>query len=362
MANSSAQQAAGADISLNLPREDAALQPLTPQEEARAHALADGVDLSSPQGFVQFGIGAQRRLADQAGGLLARMGSQPLGEAQQQLHQLIAMVDSLGADGVDRGGWLDGLLGGPARRMRRMGERFEAISARMDRVAGELDQTRMALLKDVGVLEELYRLNAAQVRELEVVILAGERALDRAHGQLAALRGQSAGGDPLAGQAARDMAGSIARFEQRLHDLMLSRMVGMQTAPQIRLVQDNNRLLAEKMQTAIYTALPLWRQQMVVALGLARQQSALEAQQQVNRATGQFLRRNARQIRQQGRAVQQEIARGIVEADTLQAVNAELLGAIQDSLDAQEQARQRRAQAERELADAQARMRQALAR
>jgi uncharacterized protein YaaN involved in tellurite resistance len=220
----------------------------------------------------------------------------------------------------------------------------------------------MALLKDMTVLDKMYELNLDYLKQLDVYIAAGEQALHELHAtKIPALEAEvAASNDVMAAQRLADLQQAATRFERRLHDLKLTRMIAIQTAPQLRLIQSNDQNLVEKIQSSILTTVPLWKNQIVIAISLYRQQKAVELQKQVTDTTNELLAKNAALLRDGSAKVGREVERGIVDVETLQKVNADLVATLEDTIRIQEEGRAKRIEAESEIGRLQVELRQKL--
>ncbi len=220
----------------------------------------------------------------------------------------------------------------------------------------------MALLKDMTVLDKMYELNLDYLKQLDVYIAAGEQALTELHTvKIPALEAEvAASSDVMAAQRLADLQQAATRFERRIHDLKLTRMIAIQTAPQIRLIQSNDQNLVEKIQSSILTTIPLWKNQIVIAISLYRQQKAVELQKQVTDTTNELLSKNAELLREGSAKVGREIERGVVDVETLQKVNADLIATLEETISIQEEGRAKRVEAEGEIGRLQVELRQKL--
>ena len=232
----------------------------------------------------------------------------------------------------------------------------------IDQIEHELEQARMAMLKDITVFDGLFEKNLEYFRDLQVYIVAGEEKLAELRDQtIPALRAEAqAKGDAMSAQVVRDFEDTVNRFEKKVHDLKLSKTIAIQTAPQIRLIQNNDKVLVDKIQTAILSTIPLWKSQIVIALGLERQKNVLELQRSVTDATNELLTKNAELLRQNSVDVARESERGVVDLETLKKVNSDLITTIEETIKIQRQGREARLDAERELAGIEDQLKQTL--
>ena len=340
-----------------------AVEALTPEERAKAEEIKNGIDLMDSQTAILYGVGAQRNLAEFSDNILANVRNKDTGYVGDLMGELVEKVRDVGVDEAE-GGFLDKLpfLRSAARAVRRLLARYEKIEVQIDRIQRDLEEARMQMLKDVAMFDGLYEKNLEYFRGLQVYIVAGEEKLRETREEtLPRLRAEAqAKGDPMSAQVVRDFEDTVDRFEKKLYDLKLSKSIAIQTAPQIRLIQNNDKLLVDKIQTAILSTIPLWKGQIVIALGLARQQSALQMQRSVTDTTNELLQRNAELLKQNSLDVARESERGIVDLETLKKVNDDLISTIEETIQIQREGRAARQSAEAELAGIEQKLKDAL--
>ena len=340
-----------------------AVEALTPEERAKAEEIKNGIDLMDSQTAILYGVGAQRNLAEFSDNILANVRNKDTGYVGDLMGELVEKVRDVGVDEAE-GGVLDKLpfLRSAARAVRRLLARYEKIEVQIDRIQRDLEEARMQMLKDIAMFDGLYEKNLEYFRGLQVYIVAGEEKLRETREEtLPRLRAEAqAKGDPMSAQVVRDFEDTVDRFEKKLHDLKLSKSIAIQTAPQIRLIQNNDTLLVDKIQTAILSTIPLWKGQIVIALGLARQQSALQMQRSVTDTTNELLQRNAELLKQNSLDVARESERGIVDLETLKKVNDDLISTIEETIQIQREGRAARQSAEAELAGIEQKLKDAL--
>lgn len=240
--------------------------------------------------------------------------------------------------------------------------KYETLSQQIQKIQTDLDKSKIRLMEDVTMFDNLYEKNLEYFKALQLYIRAGEEKLDEliTH-TLPKLRDQAAQStDPMAAQVVSDFEASVSRFEKKVHDLKLSNMIAMQTAPQIRLIQNSDKDLVERIQSAIYNAIPLWKNQMVIILGLSRQKEALQQQRAINNTTNELLKRNAEMLKQNSIEAAKENERSIVDVETLKKVNADLITTIEGIIKVQQDGRTKRQNAERELVAIEDKLKQAL--
>ena len=330
------------------------IEELTPEQKIRVNELKESIDLMDSQASIQYGVGAQRNISSFADNILTQIRSKDSGYVGDMMSELMLKVKDVGVDKLGEESFLDKipLLKDASRSIRKFMQRYETLEVQIDRIEGELDKARMELLKDIGMFDGLYEKNLDYFRELQVYIVAGEEKIQEIRTEtLPALREQAqAKGDPMSAQLVTDFEDTVNRFEKKIHDLKLSKTIAIQTAPQIRLIQNNDKLLVDKIQTAVLNTIPLWKSQIVIALGLSRQQSALKMQREVSDATNALLKKNAELLKQNTIDVAKESERGIVDIETLKKVNADLIETIEETIKIQQEGRTARQNAETELA------------
>ena len=340
-----------------------AVEALTPEERAKAEEIKNGIDLMDSQTAILYGVGAQRNLAEFSDNILANVRNKDTGYVGDLMGELVEKVRDVGVDEAE-GGVLDKLpfLRSAARAVRRLLARYEKIEVQIDRIQRDLEEARMQMLKDITMFDGLYEKNLEYFRELQIYIAAGEEKLQELQETtLPQLHAEAAAkGDAMSAQVVRDFEDTVNRFEKKIHDLKLSKTVAIQTAPQIRLIQNNDKMLVDKIQTAILSTIPLWKSQIVIALGLHRQESVLKMQRSVSDATNTLLTKNAELLRQNSTEVARESERGIVDLETLKKVNADLISTIEETIKIQQEGRAARQNAETELLSIEQKLKEAL--
>jgi uncharacterized protein YaaN involved in tellurite resistance len=339
-------------------------QVLNEDDRARVDKIKDTVDVTDPNVVVQYGLPAQNKIAAFADSLLADLQTKDADDAGQAMKELLAKVRELDVEGLTKGaqGSRIPLVGRYVDRVKRFDARYQKLSVTVDRLVTALERARMGLLKDVTVLDKMYELNIEHMRQLDLYIAAGDEILRELETtRVPSLQAAAqATDDPMAVQRLTDVKQAVARFERRLHDLKLTRVITIQTAPQIRLIQGNDQNLVEKIQSSITTTVPLWKNQVVIALSLYRQQQALILQRAVTDAANELLLKNAELLRTGSAEVARETERGIVDVETLQKVNDELVSTLEETIRIQEEGHVRRIQAEGELLRLQSDLKQKL--
>ncbi len=332
---------------------------LTPEEMAQVDAFAKQIDVSNASTVLQYGAGAQKKMADFSETALERVRTQDLGEAGDLIAGVVVELKSF--DTEDEKG-LFGFFKKQANKVTALKARYDKAEANVDKIVGALEGHQMALMKDAAMLDKLYELNLTYFKELTMYLLAGKKRLAEVRaGELAELTAKAkASGRTEDAEAAQKLEASCNRFEKKLSDLDLTRMIAMQTAPQIRLVQNNEMLMVEKIQTTLVNTIPLWKSQMVLALGMANNEAALKAQNAVTDMTNELLKKNAEKLRQSTTEVARASERGIVDIETLRATNENLIQTFDEVMQIQAEGRQKRAEAEVEIRRMEAELKQKL--
>jgi uncharacterized protein YaaN involved in tellurite resistance len=333
---------------------DASIQGgLSPQERARAQEIARSINIQDTQAVLAFGSQAQSKIAGFADTILAQVRAKDAGYAGQALSDLVVAVREVDVGSLRPGDVLSGIpiLGGLWNRFKKFIARYEKLSVQIEKIVAELETARMTMLKDITLMDSLYQRNMEYLKELDIFIAAGMIRLEELRTKVLPEMQAKAetSSDPLDAQKLQDFIQFVNRFEKKLHDLKLSRMVAIQTVPQIRLIQNNNQVLVEKIQSSVMNTIPLWKNQIVIAISLFRQKKALEVQRQVTDTTNDLLAKNSQMLKDSTVAVAKESERGIVDIETLKKVNADLITTIEDVLKIQEDGKRKRAEAELEL-------------
>ena len=341
----------------------AQVEELSPEQRVRVEEVKNSIDLMDSQAALQYGVGAQRNISSFSDNILTQVRSKDSGYVGELMSDLVLKVKEVDVDGLDEG-FLDKLpfLKNASRAVKKFMQRYEKLEVQIDRIEQQLDQARMQMLKDITMFDGLYEKNLEYFRELQIYIAAGEEKLQELQEiTLPQLRAEAtAKGDAMSAQVVRDFEDTVNRFEKKIHDLKLSKAVAIQTAPQIRLIQNNDKMLVDKIQTAILSTIPLWKSQIVLALGLHRQESVLKMQRSVSDATNTLLTKNAELLRQNSTEVARESERGIVDLETLKKVNADLISTIEETIKIQQEGRAARQNAETELLSIEQKLKEAL--
>lgn len=322
---------------------------LSAEELAQVEAFAEQIDIANSQQVLTFGSGAQKKMASFSETALEKVRTQDLGEAGDLIANVVTELKSFDADDEEKGFF--GLFKRQANKIVALKARYDAAEANVDKIAKALEGHQVTLMKDAAMLDQLYELNLTYFKELTMYLLAGRQRLAQVReGELAELSAKAqASGSTEDAEAVQKLAAACNRFEKKLSDLDLSRTVAMQMAPQIRLVQNNEMLMIEKIQTTLVNTIPLWKSQMVLALGLANNEAALRAQSAVTDMTNELLRKNAEKLKQSTVDVARESERGIVDIETLRVTNENLIQTFDEVMKIQAEGRAKRAEAETEM-------------
>ena len=343
----------------------AAVETLTPEEKAQIVKIKDELDLTDSTAVLSYGAPAQKRIAEFSNNVLSQVRTKDSGQVGELLQGLVAQVKGYNPEGGSSGGSFlkkIPIVGSLVEKAEDVKEGYTKLSVQVDRIQGGLEQAKLKMMKDIALFDNLYEQNLAYFKNLQLYIQAGEEKLrEMQEVTLPKLRAQAQeSGDPMAVQVVADFEGSVQRFEKKVHDLKISKTIAIQTAPQIRLIQNNDKALVDMVQTAIYNTIPLWKNQMVIALGLKAQQDTLRLQQAVTNTTNDLLKRNAELLKQNTLEVAKENERSIVDIETVREVNEKLISTIEETVRIQQEGRQKRAAAEQELVQIEGRLRDTL--
>ncbi|MBE6611879.1 MAG: toxic anion resistance protein [Ruminococcaceae bacterium] len=322
---------------------------LTPEEQRMVDDFAAKIDITDPNIVLQYGAGSQQKIANFSDTALSNVKTKDLGEVGEMITGLVGELREFDAE--ESKGFL-GFFKKQGNKIEAMKAKYDKVDVNVERIAESLEQHQVRLMKDVAVLDQLYNVNLANFKELSMYILAGKKKLDevRANELPALIEKAQRSNLPEDTQAANDMAAMCTRFEKKIHDLELTRAISIQMAPQIRLIQNNDTVMSEKIQTTIVNTIPLWKSQMVIALGLAHSEQALKAQQQVTDLTNELLKRNAEALKVSTIETAKASERGIVDIETLKQTNETLISTLDEVVQIQNDGRAKRREAEAELA------------
>jgi uncharacterized protein YaaN involved in tellurite resistance len=335
--------------------------PPAPDDGAVA-AIARQIDLGDRAMLAGFGEQAQREVVDFADRILDQARNRDLGDTGRLLQDILLKAERLDPAALREQGWFARLFSSLEARVRRFAMEFETVAAQIEGIAIELERHRDTLRRDVAMLDELHRETLAAIARLDTFIAAGRGFAERFRAERLPALQREAEGDAavLAVQALRDATQALDRLEKRVFYLQQARQIGIQQLPQIRIVQGGDETLIESLGATINLAVPLWKQKMVLLLGLSHQRQALEMQRTVTDATNQMLRQTAGMMKDQAIEIERQANRGIVDIETLEATNAELIGAVRGVLAVQQEGRAKRLDAERRMDRMTAELRQAL--
>lgn len=332
------------------------------EEQQLIEDFSKQIDVTNPDHVMMYGADAQKKVSAFADTALESVKSNETGEVGSMLVDLVTQLKGFDATAEEPKGLFGRLFRNANRQIEELKARYDDVSVNVEKVAASLEAHQVQLLKDVAMFNHLYDTNLAYFRELTMYIIAGEKCLEQVRsGKLADMRKKAENtGDSMDAQAANDLAASCDRFEKKLHDLKLTRQISLQMAPQIRLLQNNNALLIERIQSTMVNTLPLWKNQMVLALGLHHSTQAMQAQRAVTDMTNQLLKSNAEKLKQGTIETAREAERGIIDIETLTATNQSLIDTINEVMQIQTDGRQKRREAERQLTDMENQLKQKL--
>lgn len=331
----------------------AAQQPevqLTPEEQAMVDSFAEKIDITNSQQVLQYGSACQKKIGDFSEAALAKVSTKDLGEVGDMITNLIGELKNFDANEEQQKGIL-GFFKKKGNELDNLKTKYNKAETNVENIQSMLEGHQVQLLKDIAMLDKMYELNMAYFKELSMYILAGRKKLQqvRENDLAAAETKAKASGLPEDAQAARDLADQCDRFEKKLYDLELTRNISIQMGPQIRLIQSNDTMMAEKIQTTIVNTIPLWKNQMVLALGMAHSQQAMQAERAVTDATNELLRKNAATLKQGTIDIAKESERGVVDIETLQQTNRDLISTLDELNKIRADGKAKRAAAEQEL-------------
>lgn len=325
--------------------------PLSEEEKKMVEQFSKQIDLANSNQVLQYGAGAQKKMADFSESALGHVKNKDLGEIGQMLSNVVMELKSFDIEEEEKGG-LFGFFKKTNNRINTMKAKYAKAESNVTEICNLLEKHQIQLLKDVAVLDQLYELNKNYYKELTMYILAGKQKLSKVQREELPILIEKANrtGLPEDAQAVNDLNSLCNRFEKKIHDLELTRMISVQMAPQIRLVQNNDTTMSEKIQSTIVNTIPLWKSQMVLALGIAHSEQAVRAQREVTDMTNELLKKNAEALKMATVETARESERGIVDIETLKYTNESLISTLDEVLQIQVEGRQKRIEAEAELA------------
>lgn len=324
--------------------------PLSPEEQKMVDDFAEKIDITNSQLVLQYGAASQKKLSDFSETALSRVKTKDMGETGDLITSLITELQGFDANAEQPKG-IFGFFKKASNNIEQLKTRYESADKNVERIRAQLEDHQVTLMKDITMLDKMYQLNLVYFKELTMYILAGKKKLAsvRANELKAAQEKAQRTQLPEDAQAARDMADMCDRFEKKLYDLQLTRNISIQMGPQIRLIQNNDTLMVDKIQSTLVNTIPLWKSQMVLALGVTHSQQAAAAQRGVTELTNQMLRKNAETLKMATIDTAKESERGIVDIETLRATNENLISTLDEVMRIQQEGRQKRAEAEVEL-------------
>ncbi len=333
--------------------------PLSPEERKMVNDFAEKIDITNSQMVLQYGAASQKKLSDFSETALSRVKTKDMGETGELITNLISELQGFDATTEQPKG-IFGFFKKTANSIEQLKTRYDSADKNIERIKAQLEDHQVTLMKDITMLDKMYELNLVYFKELTMYILAGKKKLAevRANDLKAAQEKAQRTQLPEDAQAARDLADLCDRFEKKLYDLELTRNVSIQMGPQIRLIQSNDTMMAEKIQTTIVNTIPLWKNQMVLALGIAHSQQAMQAERAVTDATNELLKKNAATLKQGTIEIAKESERGIVDIETLQQTNKQLIETLDELNKIRADGKAKRANAEQELGRIEGELRQ----
>ena len=337
------------------------LSSLSPAEQKAVLDFAEKIDLSNSGVVLQYGAAAQKNIANFSESTLNAVRTKDMGELGDMVSDLVAQLKGFSAEEEEKKGFL-GMFKKASNNLQNMKIKYDKAEANVDKIAEQLEQHQVVLMKDVALLDQMYEKNLEYFKQLSMYILAGEKKLadERATTLQEFYAKAQASGLPEDAQTANDYAALCDRFEKKLYDLKLTRQISIQMGPQIRMIQNNDTLMTEKIQTSLVNTIPLWKSQMVLALGISHSKQAMEAQRAVSDMTNELLKKNADMLKVATVETTKESERGIVDIETLQHTNQSLISTLDEVMAIQTEGRQKRQEAEVELQRIEGELRQKL--
>ena len=327
------------------------VETLSPDDRRKVQSIKDNINLMDTSTPLKFGVEAQKEIAQFSDSILAKVRTKDSGQVGELLNDLVGKVR--GFDPSEKKSFLQNIpiIGNLVNKAQDIKDGYNKLSTQVEVIEQGLERSKVKLMEDVVMFDTLYEKNLGYFKELQLYIRAGEEKLEEMRNvTMPKLKSQAAAtNDPMAVQVVSDFEQSVDRFEKKIHDLKLSKTLAIQTAPQIRLIQNNDRVLIDRVQSAIYHTIPLWKNQMVIALGLNNQQATIQLQRAVTDTTNELLKRNAEMLKQNTIETAKENERGIVDIETVKKVNEDLISTIEETVRIQDEGRRKRQEAEKEL-------------
>lgn len=343
------------------PVEKLELSSLSPAEQAAVLNFAEQIDVTNTEQILNYGSAAQKNISEFSDAALNTVRTKDLGEAGDMLSDLVVQLQGLNFEPEEKKG-LRGLFKKSSQNIATLKAQYDKAEVNVDKIVEELEKHEITLLKDISMMDKMYDKNSEYQKELTMYILAGKLKVEQLRNEELPKLVKKAEESKLPedAQAANDYANLIGRFEKKIHDLELTRMISVQMAPQIRMIQNNDQLMSEKIRSSIVNTIPLWKNQMVMAMSLYHSEQAMKAQNDVTNVTNQLLEKNAQALHQGSVAIAKEAERGIVDIETLKKTNLELIATLDEVRQIQDDGRAKRAQAEEELGRIEGELRQKL--
>ena len=343
------------------PVEKLELSSLSPAEQDAVLNFAEQIDVTNTEQILNYGSAAQKNISEFSDAALNTVRTKDLGEAGNMLSDLVVQLQGLNFEPEEKKG-LRGLFKKSSQNIATLKAQYDKAEVNVDKIVEELEKHEITLLKDISMMDKMYDKNSEYQKELTMYILAGKLKVEQLRNEELPKLVKKAEESKLPedAQAANDYANLIGRFEKKIHDLELTRMISVQMAPQIRMVQNNDQLMSEKIRSSIVNTIPLWKNQMVMAMSLYHSEQAMKAQNEVTNVTNQLLEKNAQALHQGSVNIAKEAERGIVDIETLKKTNLELIATLDEVRQIQDDGRAKRAQAEEELGRIEGELRQKL--
>ena len=338
------------EVKKDIPIERPELEKLSPAEQAAVKAFAEKIDVLNTEQVMNYGSNAQKNISEFSEAALSSVRTKDLGEVGGMLGDLVVELQGLNFDPEEKKGFL-GLFKKTSQNIASLKAQYDKAEVNVDKIVESLEKHEVVLMKDISMMDKMYERNLEYMKELTMYIIAGKLKVEQLRNEELPKYQQKAqeSGLPEDAQAANDFANMIGRFEKKIHDLELTRTISIQMSPQIRMIQNNDSLMAEKIRSSIVNTIPLWKSQMVLALSLYHSDQAMKAQREVTDVTNQLLTKNAQALHQGSVAIAKETERGIVDIETLKKTNQELISTLDEVRQIQDDGRAKRMQAEEEL-------------
>ena len=338
------------EVKKDIPIERPELEKLSPAEQAAVKAFAEKIDVLNTEQVMNYGSNAQKNISEFSEAALNSVRTKDLGEVGGMLGDLVVELQGLNFDPEEKKGFL-GLFKKATPNIASLKAQYDKAEVNVDKIVESLEKHEVVLMKDISMMDKMYERNLEYMKELTMYIIAGKLKIEQLRNEELPKYQQKAqeSGLPEDAQAANDFANMIGRFEKKIHDLELTRTISIQMSPQIRMIQNNDSLMAEKIRSSIVNTIPLWKSQMVLALSLYHSDQAMKAQREVTDVTNQLLTKNAQALHQGSVAIAKETERGIVDIETLKKTNQELISTLDEVRQIQDDGRAKRMQAEEEL-------------